>query len=331
MTPAISAPVPPAIQLHPLEGGAPPPQLATPADLLPLPADVDRAQVQDALSMLYLLISSRASADMLSAQNQIGANQTAKAEAFKEQLEALRRAAEASGEGSKGFFESFTDLFVDTVVNLATFDLEGAVVDPLSDLEEMWNSPRFWQDLSAGAGTIAQIALVVGGIAATAATCGAAGPLVAGIALALSAGGVAIQETDCLDGVLGKGVSDYFGAGMQLAAGAVCFAAASGSAASWVNTVSNAVNAGGGAATVVTAGAGIRVAKFEGDVFDAEADGLAAQKMSERMTRLIEWLIDGIQATDESHKRAKETLGEVIQQSDQAQAAAIFTSGRQLS
>jgi hypothetical protein len=300
-------------------------------DVLPAPSGVDRAKLEDAMTMLYLLLNARSSAAMSSAQGQILSRQAAKDEAFKEQLEALRRAAEAEGEGSKGFFASFVDLVKDAVVNLVTLDVVGAITDPLNDIKDMWNSPKFWQDLEAGASFIAKAALIAGGIAATVATAGSAGPLVAGVALALSAAGTAIQETDCLDGLLGDGASDWIGAGMQLAAGVICLASAGSNASSWINTVATAGQAGGGAALIVTGGAHARAAKFEGDVVDAEADAKAARQRSERMTRLVEWLIDGIQATEASHERAKESLGLAIQQHDQAQLSAIFTTGRQLS
>jgi hypothetical protein len=98
-----------------------------------------------------------------------------------------------------------------------------------------------------------------------------------------------------------------------------------------MNTVATATEVGGAAATVVTSGAHARVAKFEGDVVDAEADALAAQHRGEQMTQLVGWLIDGIRETDKSHQRAKESLGQAIDQHDQGQKAAVFTSGRQLS
>jgi hypothetical protein len=98
-----------------------------------------------------------------------------------------------------------------------------------------------------------------------------------------------------------------------------------------MKTVATATELGGGAATVVTSGAHARVAKFQGDVAEAEGDALAAQCRADQMTRLVEWLIDGIREMDKSHQRAKDTLGQAIDQHDQAQKAAVFTSGRQLS
>jgi hypothetical protein len=292
---------------------------------------VTRAQLEDAMTMIYLLINARASADMASAQGQIAARQAVKDDAFKEQLEALRRAAEAEGEGSTGFFASLVDLVGDVVTNLVTLDFAGALTDPFSDLEDMWNSPNFWKDLEAGAGFIAKAALVAGGIAATVATAGSAGLLVAGIAIALSASGTVVQETDCLDGVFGEGASDWIGLGMQATGAVICAASAGGLGGTATNTIATVTEAGGGATKVVTACAHARVAEFEGDVADAEADALAAQHRGEQMTRLVEWLIDGIRETDKSHQRAKETLGQAINEHDQAQHAAVFTSGRQLS
>ena len=299
--------------------------------LLPPPAEITRPQLEDAMAMIYLLLNARAATDMSNAQDQIAARQSATDLSFKEQLDALRRAAEAQGEGSKGFFDSLVDMVEDLVTNLATLDFVGAITDPLSDMEDMWNSPKFWKDLEAGAGFIAKVALIAGGIAAIAATAGSAGPLVAGVALALSAGGTAIQETDCLDDAFGQGASNWIGLGMQATGGIICFAGAGSAAGSAMNTVATATQVGGGAATAVTSGAHARVAQFNGDVADAEADALAAQRRGERMTRLVEWLIDGIRETQKSHERAKATLGEAIETHDQAQKAALFTNGRQLS
>jgi hypothetical protein len=309
------------------------PGSAVPGDptLLPPPADITRAELQDAMTMIYLLLNARASSDMSNAQAQVAARQTSKDEAFKQQLDAIRRAAEAEGEDSKGFFGSLVDLVADVVTDLVHLDFVGAVTDPFSDMEDMWNSPNFWKDLEAGAGFIAKVALVAGGTAATVATAGSAGLVVAGIAVALSAGGTVVQETDCLDSVFGEGASDVIGFGMQVGGGVVCFAGAGSAAGTVVNTVATATEVGGSAATVVTSAAHARNAQFQGDVRDAEADALAAQQRGERMTRLIEWLIDGVRETDKSNARAKETLRQAIDQHDQATVAAIFTNGRQLS
>ena len=299
--------------------------------LLPPPADVSRGDVQDAMTMIYLLLNARAKTDLSNAQAQVAARQTSKDEAFKQQLDALRRAAEAEGEGSKGFFDSLVDLVEDVVTNLVNLDLIGAITDPLSDMEDMWNSPNFWRDLEAGAGFIAKVALIAGGIAATVATAGSAGLVVAGIAVALSAGGTVVQETDCLDAVFGDGASNWIGLGMQLGGGAVCLASAGAAAGTLLNTVTTATEVGGGAAQFVTSAAHAKNAEFQADVGHAEADAAAAQQRSERMMRLIEWLIDGIRETDKSHARAKETLSQAMDQHDQAAAAAVFTNGRQLS
>jgi hypothetical protein len=330
MTAPVSSPTPQPVRLAPLHT---PMALAAPSDtaLLPPPEDVTRVQLEDAMTMIYMLLNARASADMSNAQGQIAARQTAKDDAFKQQLEALRRAAEAEGEGSKGFFDSFVDLVADVVTDLANLDFAAAITDPFTDMEEMWNSPQFWQDLEAGAGFIAKVALIAGGIAATVATAGSAGLLVAGVAVALSASGTVIQETDCLDGAFGEGASDWIGLGMQATGGVICAASAGATAGTLVNTVTTAAEIGGGTAAVVTSGAHARVAKFQGDVVDAEGDAMAAQRRGEQMTRLVEWLIDGVRETDKSHQRAKETLGQAIEQHDQAQRAAVFTSGRQLS
>jgi hypothetical protein len=64
---------------------------------------------------------------------------------------------------------------------------------------------------------------------------------------------------------------------------------------------------------------------------DADADAAVAEHRGQQMTRLIEWLIDGIRETDKSHARAKDTLRQAIDQHDQAATTAIFTNGRQLS
>jgi hypothetical protein len=330
MTAPIAATAPSTVQFLP----AVPPHEASvsaSADLLPPPGEIDRGQMQDAMSTLYLIINARAASNMIGTQEQITARLASQKEALKEQLDALLRAIEASGEGSKGFFESMVDLVANVAENLVTLDLAGAVTDPLSDLEDMWNSPRFWQDLQAGAGFIAQTALLVGMVAATAATAGAGGLVVAGLAVALSAGGMVVQETDCLDGMLGDGASDWIGLGMQLSGAAVGYFGAGAAASSWLSTVSAYSHAGGGAATIVTGAATARVAKFEGDALDAEADAKAAGFRSDKMARLVEWLIDGIRETDKSHERAKETLAQAMQTLDQAQLAAVFTSGRQLS
>lgn len=304
-------------------------------DLLPPPGTLDRAQIQDAMSMLFLIMNAKASTDLASSEGQIAAQKKVKEEALREQLEALRRASEAV-EGGKGFFESIGDMISHSLEDLATFDIEGTLVDPWKDMEEMWNSPKFWSDVAAGAAVVAEAAVVIAAVAAVIASGGAAGPVVALIAVAVSAGGMAIEKTDCLDGVLGEGASDGIGIGMEIAGsvtggGAMAFAGSAAQAATWATTVEKVANTSACAATVAKGASIERTAKFQGDAEHLQGDALSAQHKADRITRLVEQLLASIKEVESSHQRAKETLTEAIQGHDQTQLAAIFTTGRQAS
>jgi len=134
---------------------------------------------------LYALVDAQGNARAKDAGVEVSWREHDRHQAIDQEAAANQRMREAEGDGSKGLLSSITDTLSDALGNLATLDFEGLVEDSVNDTVDTWNSPQFWKDLEVGAGYVAEAALVAG---TAVATCGAAAPVVAGIAIGLSAG-----------------------------------------------------------------------------------------------------------------------------------------------
>jgi hypothetical protein len=294
---------------------------------LSAPSAITLGTLSDAMSALYALVDGQGNAQAKQAGVDVSWRDHQRHQAIDAQAAANQRLREAEGDGSKGFFSSIADTLSDAIENLATLDLGGFVEDSVNDTADMWKSPQFWKDLEVGAGYVAEAALVAGSAAVT---CGAAAPVVAGIAIGLSAGGFAVEKTKCLDGVLGEGASKWVGLGMELtgaAAGGVASLAGQGGAA-WLATISKVSNVAAGGATIAGGFAHGKVQGFAGDAMDASADATNDRNRAEQMERLVGWVIDGLKDTAESHQHALETVRQSMAIVDQTQLAPLLASGR---
>ena len=325
----------------------PPPDVGgarTQSALLAQPTPATGNGLNDAMSMIYVLMEKQGQIDMKSGASSVQQNKALREKALKDQHDALvkREQAESS---DHGFLSCVGDILGD--VAKASFGDLKAFSDLGSDCAQAWNSPQFWRDLASGAGsvlktlsTVCAIAVasavagpmgaayvidhpdspltkacsIAGEAALTAATGGAASAVIVGVAVALSVAGSVVSESRCFGDASG-----LVGAGLDLGSGALGNGSGLGAA----------LQVAQGAATVVEGAATIRVAKFDGDAQDALADMKAGGLQSQKLERLVKFLLDDMKGVHESHQRALSSLKGAIETNSQTQlmAASINLKG----
>jgi hypothetical protein len=291
-------------------------------DLLPECGDMDGAQLGDAMTTLFALELRGQQSDQASGLTQVESDRQRASEALQQQLQALERQHHDSG--GPGFFSCIGKLLKDITVDATEFDFKKLVADVRTD-GAACDNPQFWSDLEVGAKIVAAIAAV----AATVVSCGTLGPVVVGIAIALSCAGFAVQQTHCL----GK-ASVWVGLGCQLAAAAVtCGASLSASAATVgtaaVDAASAAATATSGTATVVAGAAHVEATGFQADAARAQADAVQAQNDARFDRQLEQWAVDTLGEQVAAHRDAMTALSGAIHTNQQASlvAAAALTRG----
>jgi hypothetical protein len=307
----------------PAPGGSattPPASIGT-ADLLPTCAAPDRAQLGDAMTTLYALQLEAQNSGQTSGQAQVESGQQLAHDALQQQLQALQR--QQHDTGGRGFFSCVGQLLKDITVDVTEFDFKKLVTDVRSD-GAACDNPQFWSDLELGAKIVAAIAAA----AATVVSCGTLGPVVVGVAIALSAAGFVVQQTHCLGSA-----SAWVGLGCQLAASVLtCGASLSASAATTsttlLQTAGNTASAASGAATVVAGTAHAEVTGYQADALQAQADGVQAQNDGQFAQQMEQWAIDSLQEQDDSHRDAMSTLSGAIHTNEQASLIAAAPMAR---
>ncbi len=300
---------------------------SSPPSLLPDSEPLSSARLNDAMSMLYELLSKERQLDVRSGEDRIAMDQDLRAKAMSDRLAALQRqTANEAGSGS-GFFSSVGHFFEDVAGDFGRGRLDLAIQDAAKDAEAAWNSPAFWRDLEQGAMVVAKTALAVGSVAVTVATAGAAAPLLVATAIALSAGGLAISQTDCLDGALGNGASKWVGAGLEVTGAALNLGASASVVGTWggsqaVSMVGAAANAAGGGMEVVAGVAQVRNGSFSAAAERGAADATQAGQRDGRLDRLVASLIESLQQSDKSHERLQASLALVMATDDQTAVTA---------
>jgi hypothetical protein len=301
---------------------APPPVASGNASLVPEGAQLTSGGIDDALSVLFMAMAQQRSVDMTDARARVNAAEKEQQKELAEQQAAVaREQANEAGHG-RGFFSSLGHLFGDAARDVAHGDLARAAKDVGSDLHEALNSPAFWSDLEKGALFVAKVAAVVGSAVITAASFGAGAGTVAVAALVLSVSGEVVSDTRCLGNA-----SQDIGLGMELAGAAGGFAA--GIAATAVSAgsrlaldIGTGISAVGGGAGVVAGAAHVVNADFAANVQNATADAQEAVNRGAELERTVEWAIDDVKASDQTHQGATQVLESAIQAHDQSTAAA---------
>jgi hypothetical protein len=274
------------------------------------------------MSALFALQLAGQSSDMASGQAQVESQQQRAHVALQEQLQALARQRHDSG--GDGFFKCIGRLLKDITVDTLEFRFDKLVTDVRSD-GAACDNPQFWSDLEVGAKIVAAIAAA----AATVCSMGTLGPVVVGVAIALSAAGFLVQQTHCL----GK-ASVWVGLGCQLAAAVVTCggslsASAAASSATLLQTAGNSATAASGVATVVAGAAHVEVASYQADAAQAQAEGVAGQQSAKLASEVEQWTVDTLQEQADAHRGAMDALSGAIRTNAQASlvAAAPLTRG----
>jgi hypothetical protein len=132
----------------------------------------------------------------------------------------------------------------------------------------------------------------------------------------------AVDDKSCRDAAMALGIAG------SLCAVAGAGANALGAASSGVGAAQEAVDA---TTTIVhglsegaQAGSTVAVSQFEADATDRAADAKQAQQANSHLAQLARWVIDGLKETDDSHKRALQTLQGAMQ--TQAQTLVIASA-----
>lgn len=160
--------------------------------------------------------------------------------------------------------------------------------------------------------TIAIVAMAVVAVAATVMTCGAAGPVVVGVGLALSASGFLVSETKCLDPILGDGVSKWVGMGMGIVGSIVTMGAGTG--ATSVETVATVAQG----TSSVAQGCQTTQDAIENHTADGHAqEALAAQHQMRRIQAAIDDIIDRLGDAKDTSRRGAEAVNQLSVTADE--------------
>jgi hypothetical protein len=235
--------------------------------LLPEPGAGALDGTQDALAMLYTLVAHQGEMSMAIGESAVAIAQREQSTQLQEEKAA--EIAEEQAEASQG---------------------------------------GFWHDLLSIAEDVAKVAGILVGVAAVAAasvcTGGAAGVAIVATAATLISAGAIVSATHCL----GK-FSDYFALGAEIVGSALTLGATSGAVASSAladaaHTVGTAAQVTQGAASIAGGVASIELGHFQSEGEDAAADVQQALNSMNRESRLVDDIITGLQASQQSNKNA---------------------------
>jgi hypothetical protein len=122
----------------------------------------------DTMSALFVALSQSQSLDLQNGRDEVTGDETRAEDELKKEQQALQ-AEQANEAGSgRGLFSGLGHLVGDMGKDLCTCNFSGAVGDAGHDLGDIWNSPKFWNQLTKGleavAAVAADVALVAQGV-----------------------------------------------------------------------------------------------------------------------------------------------------------------------
>jgi hypothetical protein len=289
--------------------------------------------LNDAMSELYATVSKLRSDGMEDGKTQVTMLKSQQDKAIADWRADIARRAAAEANSGGGFFSSIGKVLEDAVSDLSSGRFGKALEDVSSDAEAAWQSPAFWNDLEQGLLVVAKVAAVVGSAAATIVTAGAAGGTVVAVALFVSAGGMTVSETGCLDGLLGRGWSSKIGLGLEIGGTVLTMGAnlASTAASAGLRAVSSAgavATTTSGAATIASGAVGLRVGDFRAEEQSASADVVADTQTKSRLGRLIDDEIQTLNGEDKSAERQAESIVGSVETNNQTEISAVPTAIR---
>lgn len=160
--------------------------------------------------------------------------------------------------------------------------------------------------------TLAIVAMAVVAVAATVMTCGAAGPVVVGVGLALSASGFMVSETKCLDPILGEGASKWVGMGLAVVGAVVTLGATSG------GTTVEVVAKGAEGVSAVAQGCQTGSDAIQNYNADGHAEkAVAAQQQMRRIQAAIDDIIERLGESKDDSRRGAEAVNQMSVTADE--------------
>ena len=141
----------------------------------------------DAMSALYATLSEARQNDVSAGESQVAEDEMQQRNEEAQQRAAIQQEQANQANSGGGFFSDIGHFLGDVTSDLAHGRIGDAFEDGGHDLEQAWDSPKFWSDLKTG---LEDVAMVAGATALVAGSAGAAGFAVA-VGLATAAAGTA--------------------------------------------------------------------------------------------------------------------------------------------
>jgi hypothetical protein len=180
------------------------------------PGSASLGTYDDAMSALYTTLSEVRQNDLSVGEGQVEENETQQQQSEAQQRVALQQEQANQASSGGGFFSDIGHFFGDVASDIAHGRLGSAVDDAGRDLENAWNSPRFWNDLKTG---LEDVAIVTTAAAAVVATAGAGTIAVAAAtvsAVAAGGAGLAAARVDHFEACAEDASADATAAGNDL-------------------------------------------------------------------------------------------------------------------
>ena len=143
------------------------------------------------MGALYATLSEARQNDVSAGESQVAEDQVQQRNEEAQQRAAIQQEQANQANSGGGFFSDIGHFVSDVASDLIHGRIGDAFEDGGHDLEQAWNSPKFWSDLETG---LQDVAIVAGATALVVGSAGFAGvPVVAGMATA-AAGTAAVAE-----------------------------------------------------------------------------------------------------------------------------------------
>jgi len=152
----------------------------------------------DAMSALYATLSEVQQSDASAGESQVADDQLQQQNEEAQQRAAIQKEQANQANSGGGFFSDIGHFLGDVASDLVHGRIGDAFEDGGHDLEQAWNSPKFWSDLETG---LKDVAMVAGAAAVVVGSAGVAGaPIAVGLATAAAYTGAVAEAGSALAG-----------------------------------------------------------------------------------------------------------------------------------
>ena len=287
---------------------------ASEASLLPSPGSAGLDATQDAMAMMYSLVSQQGNQTLAMGEASVTAASHEQAtEALRQEQALKQEEADEANMNCGSLFGAICNVFSDVGNALAAGRIGDACGDAVSGAVSTLDSPHLLTQLEQLAPQVAEYvgvaAAVVGAGALTASTGGAGGIAVAAVVIGLSASGMLAEKTGCF----GKD-SAYIGMGLEVAGAVVSFGASSAMVAdSAIVTASAAVDAASGTSDVLAGASTVAIGEQQAGILDDTGAVQQAGAALTRNARIVSDIVTGLKDAQQSNKGALAALASAAQ------------------